>query len=207
MISGSIHKMLDAGAGIDASKTSLLEVFNRLILPVAKKARLSPDDMIKRVFVFTHRESLRSLPSRGFIPRDQNTWVTEHMQIKRAFTAAGYPVPEIVYWNVSSRAPYTAFPVLWKEPGAGLLSGSGPGAFKVFMDGVQAQVKQQKERGLAAPPSYFASAGTSSASGGVSRETDNGNGKATGDEEPIDPVILVKKAVENPSFAGLVVYD
>ncbi|KAJ7649848.1 hypothetical protein FB45DRAFT_974086 [Roridomyces roridus] len=103
--------------------TNLNAVFMRLILPLAIENRIKPEDMIKRLFVFSDMQF------------DQATsgtlqWETNYNYIERAYRAEGYEVPQIVFWDLGG---YGTTEVLAERSGVALMSGFSPSMLKVFM--------------------------------------------------------------------------
>lgn len=104
--------------------TNFQKVFD-LILQVAANGNLDPEQMIKRVFVFSDME---------FDQASANPWETDYVTIKRKFEEKGYgqAVPEIVFWNLrDSRAT----PVPRKQEGVALVSGFSKNLLNLFLDG------------------------------------------------------------------------
>ncbi|KAM0027076.1 putative von Willebrand factor A-like domain superfamily [Helianthus debilis subsp. tardiflorus] len=111
-------KTMDWGMNTDFQK-----VFD-LILEVASSGRLSEDEMVKRVFVFSDME---------FDQASVNPWETDYQVIKRKFIEKGYggAMPEMVFWNLrDSRAT----PVAGKENGVALVSGFSKNLMTLFME-------------------------------------------------------------------------
>ncbi|KAG8727669.1 hypothetical protein FRC12_022328 [Ceratobasidium sp. 428] len=77
--------------------TNYEAVFLKLLLPVAIENQVKPDDMVKRLFVFSDMQFDASLTDRSV-----GGWKTTHERIADAYKEAGYEVPEIVYWNLQS---------------------------------------------------------------------------------------------------------
>ncbi|KAM7279437.1 hypothetical protein ACFE04_006571 [Oxalis oulophora] len=114
----SFVKGMDWGMNTDFQK-----VFD-LILEVAVKGKLKPDNMIKRLFVFSDME---------FDQACSGPWETDYQCIVRKFTEKGYGncIPEIVFWNLRSSL---ATPVSATEKGVALLSGFSKNLLKIFVD-------------------------------------------------------------------------
>ncbi|MFS7944618.1 putative von Willebrand factor A-like domain superfamily [Helianthus anomalus] len=109
-------KTMDWGMNTDFQK-----VFD-LILEVASSGRLSEDEMVKRVFVFSDME---------FDQASVNPWETDYQVIKRKFTEKGYggAMPEMVFWNLrDSRGT----PVAGKENGVALVGGFSKNLMTLF---------------------------------------------------------------------------
>ncbi|KAL1221676.1 hypothetical protein V5N11_009186 [Cardamine amara subsp. amara] len=105
--------------------TDFQKVFD-LILEVAVEGRLKPEEMIKRVFVFSDMEFDEASSSK-------NGWETDYQVIVKKFKEKGYGevVPEIVFWNLrDSRST----PVQERENGVALVSGFSKNLIKLFLD-------------------------------------------------------------------------
>ncbi|PWA40020.1 hypothetical protein CTI12_AA493010 [Artemisia annua] len=94
------------------------------MLEVAVRYKLSEDDMVKRVFVFSDME---------FDQASSSPWETDYEAIQRKFKSHGYVnVPEIVFWNLrDSRAT----PVTANQKGVALLSGFSKNLLTLFLEG------------------------------------------------------------------------
>ncbi|KAK9748881.1 hypothetical protein RND81_02G087700 [Saponaria officinalis] len=121
--------------------TDLQKVF-KLILKVAVKAGIKPEQMIKRVFVFSDMEfdEARGGNSRRNKPRK---WNTDYKVIKRRFEKRGYggAVPEIVFWNLRDSK---AIPVSKNQKGCALVSGFSKNVMKVFLEGKLDELDPEK---------------------------------------------------------------
>lgn len=106
------------------TNTDFQAVFDK-ILEVAVGARLAPERMVRRVFVFSDME---------FDQATENPWETDYEAIVRKFTEAGYgaAVPEVVFWNLRDSK---AMPVEAGQKGVALVSGFSKNLLKVFLDG------------------------------------------------------------------------
>ncbi|KAL6989889.1 hypothetical protein U1Q18_015640 [Sarracenia purpurea var. burkii] len=103
--------------------TNFQKVFDR-ILGVAVERKLTEDQMIKRVFVFSDME---------FDMASQNPWETDYKAIKRKFREKGYEnVPEIVFWNLRSSQ---STPVVGRQSGVALVSGFSKNQLTMFLEG------------------------------------------------------------------------
>ncbi|VYS66684.1 unnamed protein product [Arabidopsis thaliana] len=123
--------------------TDFQKVFD-LILGVAVQEKLKPEEMIKRVFVFSDMEfdqaassSHYSRPGYAFLRQHpsnpSNGWETDYEVIVRKYKQNGYGdvVPEIVFWNLrDSRAT----PVPGNKKGVALVSGFSKNLMKMFLE-------------------------------------------------------------------------
>ncbi|KIJ13354.1 hypothetical protein PAXINDRAFT_13918 [Paxillus involutus ATCC 200175] len=124
LLGATIRAMMHSDWGFN---TDLNAVFVKLILPLVIKIKITKDEMIKRLFVFSDMQF-----DCASIKPDPAHWKTNHDVVERAYQEAGYYVPEIVYWNLS-RESITA-PVTGEREGIALLSEYSPSLLKVFMD-------------------------------------------------------------------------
>lgn len=103
--------------------TDFQKVFD-LILQVAVNGNLKPEQMIKRLFVFSDME---------FDQASVNPWETDYQVIVSKYKEKGYGsvVPEIVFWNLrDSRST----PVLGTQKGVALVSGFSKNMLTLFLD-------------------------------------------------------------------------
>ncbi|CAD6336034.1 unnamed protein product [Miscanthus lutarioriparius] len=104
--------------------TDFQAVFDKL-LHIAVAGKLTPEQMVKRVFVFSDMD---------FDQASSRPWETDYEAITRKFTEAGYGavVPEVVFWNLrdSDSVPVTAL-----QKGVALVSGFSKNMVKLFLDG------------------------------------------------------------------------
>lgn len=103
--------------------TNFQKVFD-LILNVAEQGNLKPDQMVKKLFVFSDME---------FDKASETPWETDYQAIVRKFREKGYGncVPEIIFWNLrNSRAT----PVLGNKKGVALVSGFSKNLLTLFLE-------------------------------------------------------------------------
>ncbi|KAK9755375.1 hypothetical protein RND81_01G020600 [Saponaria officinalis] len=98
----------------------LQEVFDR-VLEFAAEKKLSDEQMIRRLFVFTETEIVGQF------------WeIREYAEMQRKFLEKGYEkVPEIVFWNVKNSVG--GFNVRCDEPGVGVVSGFSKNLIGLFV--------------------------------------------------------------------------
>lgn len=103
--------------------TDFQKVFD-LLLEVAVSGNLKPDQMIKRLFVFSDME---------FDQASANPWETDYQAITRKFGEKGFgdAVPQIVFWNLRDSK---ATPVPATQKGVALLSGFSKNLLTLFLD-------------------------------------------------------------------------
>ncbi|RYO84869.1 hypothetical protein DL766_001683 [Monosporascus sp. MC13-8B] len=122
--------------------TNFVAVFEDLILPMAQRNKLKPEDMVKRVFVFSDMQFDAAQGGSG------GRWTTAFERVKRSFADAGYEMPQLVFWNLAGgRAgygyagkswhggdPVLPKPVTVTDEGTAIVSGYSKGMMKVFLD-------------------------------------------------------------------------
>jgi len=103
--------------------TDFIAVF-KMLLTEAKTYRLSPEQMIKKIFVFTDMQFDAATSG----PR----YMTGFNLIKKMYEEAGYVMPTIVFWNL--RDTRVSFPVQKDTPNVALMSGFSSEMLKVFLE-------------------------------------------------------------------------
>ena len=103
--------------------TDFLAVF-KMLLTEAKVYKLSAEQMIKKIFVFTDMQfdAATNGPS----------YMTGFSSIKKMYDDAGYAIPTIVFWNL--RDTKVSFPVQKDTPNVALMSGFSSEMLKVFLE-------------------------------------------------------------------------
>jgi Domain of unknown function (DUF2828) len=160
--------------------TDFNAVFTKLILPMAIEHKLAKEEMIKRLFVFSDMEFDQSQEA------GMGQWTTEHEKMAKAFEKAGYDVPEIVYWNLQGAQGAKAVKADWE--GVALMSGFSSNMLKAFMDNGEVEeeeVVEMEENG----------------------ELEEGIVVLKKTKEKLSPEEMMKKALNRPSYATLVVVD
>lgn len=105
----------------DCSNTDIGKVY-RLILDVAKSGSVPKEEMIERVLIISDME-FDCCSSKDSTFEFYN----------KEFEAAGYELPEIVFWNVEARD--THLPVTMNEKGVKLISGASANIFADVVSG------------------------------------------------------------------------
>ncbi|XVF81471.1 hypothetical protein PTKIN_Ptkin15bG0157800 [Pterospermum kingtungense] len=95
-----------------------------LILKVAVQGKLKPEEMIKKLFVFSDME---------FDGASASPWETDYQVIVRKYTEKGYgeAIPQIVFWNLRNSM---ATPVPASQNGVALDSGFSKNLMKTFLN-------------------------------------------------------------------------
>lgn len=102
--------------------TNIQAVFN-LILSTAVNGKVSKEDLPSTIYIISDME---------FDEARYGSEKTNFQVIKDKYSAAGFKMPQLVFWNVDSRQSNT--PVEQNEEGVILVSGSSPSIFKMVME-------------------------------------------------------------------------
>ncbi|KAL6862609.1 hypothetical protein ACO1O0_002845 [Amphichorda felina] len=179
--------------------TNFVSVFKDLILPMALKNKLKPEDMVKRIFVFSDMQ-FDSAERSSARYRDGNVaperWSSSYQHIKGRYEDAGYEMPELVFWNLAGgRDGMAPKPVTTTDEGTSLVSGYSQGMLKVFLENGGFEEPEAEEE-----PDDDAIV--------VSKDED---GEVTAQPAPkkakMDPLMTVKKAIGHTSYEMLKVMD
>ena len=115
--------------------TNFVSVFEDLILPMAIEKKIKPEDMVKRVFVFSDMHFNAAENERG---KDNNrrSWTSSYERIKAAYEKAGYEMPELIFWNLAGgrNNGIAPKPVDADTPGTALVSGYSQGMLKALLE-------------------------------------------------------------------------
>lgn len=77
--------------------TDFRAVFLDLLLPLAKNNNVKPENMVKRLFVFSDMQF--NSANTGSTASD---WSTAYDDIEKAYKEAGYEVPQLVFWDIAA---------------------------------------------------------------------------------------------------------
>ena len=116
-----------------------------LILDVAVKARLAPDE-IPNLIVFSDMQFDQAQRGGGSV------WETHHERLARRFAECGvkvcgkpWPVPEMTYWNLRASTSRGGFPAGAGATGVRLLSGFSPSLMKLLLSGALGEEEEGDE--------------------------------------------------------------
>lgn len=168
--------------------TSLTWVFEDIILPRAKENGVKPEDMVKRVFIFSDMHFDQA-------ERTDEPWSSSYERIVAKYKEAGYKMPELIYWNLAGgyndwiSDEVAPKPVTADTPGTAMVSGYSQGMLKVFL-----------EDGSFENPEEVV----------VEEEVEEEDGemvRVSKEKKQVDPVGLVMKAISHGAYSMLEVAD
>lgn len=105
----------------EIANTNISKVYN-LILRVALKNHVNPEEMIDKVIIISDMEFDAGVSG-----------VSTFASFKQKFALAGYKMPEVIFWNVHSR--HQTVPVAGNEPNTKLVSGASNKIFDIVLNG------------------------------------------------------------------------
>ena len=177
--------------------TDFVAVFDKLLLPMAIENKISQEDMVKQVFVFSDMQF--------DMAGGDDRWTTSYERIKKQFEDAGYEMPMLIFWNLAGgRAGYgqthlyhgnegedaAPKPVTAAEEGTALVSGYSQGQLKMFLDNGTFDDPEEDEEEV------------------EEKEGDDGEVVIQKKEkEKKDPLSVVKKAISHEAYRMLRVVD
>ena len=178
--------------------TDFVAVFEQLILPTAVQQKLKPEDMVKRIFVFSDMQFDQA-------GSGSKKWDTSYQRVQKKFKKAGYEMPELVFWNLAGgRAGYQPSneekgdetapkPVTAAEKGTVLVSGYSQGQLKMFLENGQFDATEEEEEDAVEK--------------GAGDQGDDEDAVVVGKKRKTDPIVMVKKAISHRAYQMLQVVD
>lgn len=194
----SLHEKYNELARSDwGMSTDFVAVFEKLILPMAIENKLSQEEMVQKIFVFSDMQF-----NSASTPNGENKW-TSFERIQKKFQAAGYQVPQLVFWNLAGgRAGYPGGPPVYPfgdpvapkpvtafEMNTAMVSGYSQGMLKVFLDSGSFEDEDAEEEIV---------------------ETVGDNGEVIVEKkkrQKLDPISVLKRAIGHPAYKMLRVVD
>jgi hypothetical protein len=113
-----------SGANWDMN-TDFVAVFEKVILPMAVENKIEQEDMVKQVFVFSDMQF-------DIANSCTERWSTSYERIKTKFSAAGYEMPRLIFWNLAGSK--TDKPVDMGDGNTALVSGYSQGMLRAFLE-------------------------------------------------------------------------
>lgn len=123
VVRGSLlERLLQMNLSLIAENTDLERVFT-LILSKAKESHLDPKDLPQTILIIS------DMQFDSCIYNSENSAIE---MIRRQYREAGYEIPNVVFWNVSTRE---GVPVKVTDSGVALVSGFSPSIMKGLLSG------------------------------------------------------------------------
>lgn len=133
VLSGSLKDRYTQMSRSDWGMSTNLEATFKLILDQATRHNLSQDEMPNKILILSDMEFNSATRASGW-GNTGSTWnPTAQQMIERMYDAAGYTMPQIVYWNIQSRNG--GVPVAFDKAGTALVSGFSPAIMTSLLGG------------------------------------------------------------------------
>ncbi|KAK7914513.1 hypothetical protein PG985_012216 [Apiospora marii] len=207
------EKYADMSRAPWGGSTNFVAVFEDLVLPMALRNNLKPEDMVKRIFVFSDMQFNQAESGydyyRGTRSTDSPCWGTSYERIKKKFSDAGYEMPELVFWNLAGgRAGYhggwdepdelgdptAPKPVTADQEGTAIVSGYSQGMLKVFLDNGSFDDAEEEEEPVPE---------TTTDEDGIEVV----EAKRPSKKQKMDPMTTLKRAIGHKAYEMLKVID
>lgn len=171
--------------------TDFVAVFDKLILPMAKKHKVKQDDMVKQIFVFSDMQF-------NSASGNSDRWTTSYERIKKDFEAAGYDMPKLIFWNLAGGLGSVTGdgdcavpkPVTAHEEGTALITGYSQGMLKMFLDSGAFEDAEAEEEVTEEDV-----------------ESDDGELVQIKKKQKMDPMSTMRKAISHKAYSMLTVMD
>ncbi|KAF1838559.1 hypothetical protein BDW02DRAFT_564925 [Decorospora gaudefroyi] len=158
--------------------TDFVAVFEKVVLPMAIANKLKQEDMVKQIFVFSDMQFDQA-------QREEDRWTTSYERIKTKYTDAGYEMPRLIFWNLAAHS--TDKPTTMDDMDTALVSGYSQGMLKAFLEsGAFEEEEELVEEEV---------------------EGEHGMTEVRKVRKKMDPLTVVKKAVEHKAYSMLEVVD
>lgn len=124
-----------------AGSTNIEAAFRR-ILEIAKDGKVAPKDMPKKLLILSDMEFNQAVSDGrysggygGYLYGNRTAAPKQSAldMVRAAYAAAGYEMPQIVFWNLNARAGNC--PATIKDDGTALVSGYSPAILKAILKG------------------------------------------------------------------------
>jgi hypothetical protein len=136
VLSGSLKDRYAQMSSSEWGMSTNLEATFKLILDQATRHNLSQDEMPNKILILSDMEFNQATMSRGgwYSNSNKKDWnPTAQQMIEKMYDAAGYTMPQIVYWNIQSRNG--GVPVAFDKAGTALVSGFSPAIMTSLLGG------------------------------------------------------------------------
>jgi len=134
VLSGSLKDRYAQMSHSDWGMSTNLEATFKLILDQATKHNLSRDEMPTKILILSDMEFNSATCARGYGSNRTEGWnPTAQQMIEKMYDAAGFTMPQIVYWNIQSRNG--GVPVAFDKQGTALVSGFSPAIMTSLLGG------------------------------------------------------------------------
>jgi len=140
-LSGDLGNRHDEMARSDWGMNTDVGAVFKLILDTAVTYKIDEKDMPTKILILSDMEFDQCITCENYGNKVKVLHSYNHTQvsvsamefIEREYTAAGYKIPQIVFWNINGRSGNS--PVTYNKVGAALVSGFSPSIVKSVLGG------------------------------------------------------------------------
>lgn len=125
--SSSLLQQVQSLKGAHWGMSTDLDAVFEMILSTAVAARCSSDDLPRTIFIFSDMQFNAAI-------RDEKQRGGCHSRIRARYEAAGFEVPQVVYWNLNGQS-HADCPVDVTTPGVAVIGGYSAELLKAFLEG------------------------------------------------------------------------
>ena len=166
--------------------TNFVAVFEDLLLPMAQGHKVTDENMVKQVFVFSDMQ---------FDECGGESWSNSFEKIQHKYKQAGYHMPKLIFWNLAGgRIGLASKPTLAEQDDVALVSGYSQGQLKMFLDNGQFEEPEAEVE--------------------ITDVEEEGDGEDDAvvverkvKKPKLDPKAMMKKAISHKAYDMLKVYD
>jgi hypothetical protein len=124
-LKGNLQQRYDAMARSNWAMSTDIQAVFKLILTSATKHKVAQKEMPTKILILSDMEFNTCVHN--------GTSVSAMSMIEKEYAAAGYKVPQVVFWNLKGRAGNS--PVTYNQSGTALVSGFSPSIVKSVLGG------------------------------------------------------------------------
>ena len=132
-VSGNLKQRYDQMCRSDWGMSTDIHAVFKMVLNAGVKHKVPQSEMPTKLLILSDMEFNQCITAGSSRSNGSGVSVSAMEMIKSEFDAAGYKLPQIVFWNLNGRAGNS--PVTYNEAGAALVSGFSPSIVKSVLGG------------------------------------------------------------------------
>lgn len=158
--------------------TNFVAVFEDVILPMAVANKLTQEQMVQKVFVFSDMQFDSATQA-------SERWTSSFERIKAKYKENGYEMPTLVFWNLAATSRGDK-PATTEDEDVVLVSGYSQGMMRAMIEGGALEETEEVQ---------------------VEVEGEDGMMEIKSAKKKVDPLTVVKNAVSSKAYGMLEVVD
>lgn len=132
-LTGNLQQRYDAMARSNWAMSTDIQAVFKLILTAAKKHKVAQKEMPTKILILSDMEFNTCVTAGSGRGYGAGVSVSAMDMIRSEYDAAGYELPQVVFWNLKGRSGNS--PVTYNETGTALVSGFSPSIVKSVLGG------------------------------------------------------------------------